>query len=91
MTMPAVCIIVSKNFAFFSLHSFASMVLGWANSPRQEMLSAMKAVLAQLMIEDESLAELISIAISLGPQRAQICSGLAVICQLMPTYLVTGI
>lgn len=32
----------------------------------EEMLSAMKAVLAQLMIEDESLAELISIAISLA-------------------------
>ena len=44
----------------------------------------MKAVLAQLMIEDESLAELISIAISLGPQRAQICSGLA--SSHLPTY-----
>ena len=34
----------------------------------QEMTSAMKNVLAQLMIEDESLAELISIAISLDPK-----------------------
>ena len=36
----------------------------------EEMLSAMKAVLAQLMIEDESLAELISIAISLANSPA---------------------
>lgn len=34
----------------------------------QEMTEAMKAVLAQLMIEDESLAELISTAIGLEPQ-----------------------
>lgn len=36
----------------------------------EEMTSAMKTVLAQLMIEDESLAELISIAISLANSPA---------------------
>ena len=36
----------------------------------EEMVSSMKQVLAQLMFEDDSLAELISVAIS-APKRLQ--------------------
>lgn len=51
-------------------HARAKLQLGFRKSWQscQEMTSAMKTVLAQLMIEDESLAELISIAISPDPK-----------------------
>ena len=51
-------------------HARAKLQLGFRTSWQscQEMTSAMKTVLAQLMIEDESLAELISIAISPDPK-----------------------
>ena len=37
----------------------------------EEMLSSMKQVLAQLMFEDEALAELISVAISASTRHSQ--------------------
>lgn len=68
---------LEKGRAFFNSQGFKSKKVRSlpADDPageivNEEMTSAMKTVLAQLMIEDESLAELISIAISLANSPA---------------------
>lgn len=68
---------LEKGKAFFNSQGFKSKKVRSlpADDPageivNEEMTSAMKTVLAQLMIEDESLAELISIAISLANSPA---------------------
>lgn len=68
---------LEKGRVFFNSQGFKSKKVRSlpADDPageivNEEMTSAMKTVLAQLMIEDESLAELISIAISLANSPA---------------------